>query len=234
MKKEELKKLIKPYENDSMHPYYRPYVIRKEQKKYNVFLVGVNPATPIYENEINLDEYVDLLMDYDAFYQEYNRIREKTGKTKISRTRLGINNFVDEIEVLTDATILETNVVPYPTKNIKELKNINPKVIDYALDLFYKVLMRHSPEVIIVYSKTSLKYLMSVLRKNDIIEDHPPLNQPIKDIENSKGAFLEFTYENSDKRGMIFVCRHFMYYGKKGNSFEGFKNKVTCYLNRDK
>ncbi len=234
MKREELKQLIKPYEGDSMHPYYRPYVIRKKPRDYNVFLVGVNPATPIYENEINIDEYVDLLMDYDAFYQEYNRIREKTGKTKISRTRLGINNFVDEIEALTGAAILETNVIPYPTKNIKELKNVDPKVIDYALNVFYKVWMRHSPEVIIVYSKTSLKYLVNVLSNNGLIDNHPPLNQPIKDLENSKESFLEFTYENSDKKGMVFVCRHFMYYGRKGNSFEGFKNKVTRYLSRDK
>lgn len=234
MQREELKQLIKPFEGDSKHPYYRPYVIRKEYRNYNVFLVGVNPATPIYENEISIDEYVDLLMDYDAFYQQYNRIREKVGKTRISRTRLGITNFVDEIETLTNAAILETNVISYPTKNIKELENIDLKVIDYGLDLFYKVLMKHSPEVIIVYSKTSLKYLMSLLSKNGLIDNYPPLTQTIKELENSKEPFLEFTYENSDKKGMIFVCRHFMYYGKKGNSFEHFKNKVTSYLNRDK
>lgn len=60
--------------------------------EYDVFIVRINPATPIYAHEIELEHYVELLTNYDAFYKEYNRVNENTGSPKISRTRLDIKS----------------------------------------------------------------------------------------------------------------------------------------------
>lgn len=48
-----LKSMVRPFNNNPEHPYYRPFVVNNIDEKYVVFLVGINPATPIYNKEKN-------------------------------------------------------------------------------------------------------------------------------------------------------------------------------------
>jgi hypothetical protein len=225
---DDLKELVKPFEKDQ--PYYRPFVCNGDQTNLDIFIVGINPATPIYEKDIKIDEYVKLLMRYDDFYEEYQKIREEAGKTKISRTRIGTVSFVNELKRRTGKTIMETNVIPFPTATIKLLKEIPDHVIKHAQEIFYRVLTEYTPKVIIVHSKMSLKYLVNTLDENKLIHlDEIDWQQAIVAIEN-KAPFIEFTYPDG-KKGAIFACRHFMYYGKNGKSFEEFREKLIHYIN---
>lgn len=229
MKKEKLIEWVKPYNNDDSHPYYRPFVVQSKDEKYDIFLAGINPATPIYRKDIDLNLYIDLLTDYAEFYKMYNKVREGNSKPKMSRTRLGITSFVNEIQNRTNEKVLETNVVPYPTKNKKILKQTDSGVIAHALSLFHAVLLDHSPGTVIIYSKGSLEYFVKVLYENKMIDAKPSTKLKMSDLENSSGPFLEFTYPTG-KQCSVFVCRHFMYYGKEGKTYSVFRDKVINHI----
>ncbi|MFD2831047.1 hypothetical protein [Corticicoccus populi] len=229
MDKETLKEWVKPYKDNSSHPYYRPFIAHDDQKKYNVFLVGINPATPIYSHEIDLDKYVELLTDYEEFHKKYDEIRINQGKLKMSRTRIGITSFVDEIEKRTGESTLETNVNSYPTKNKKELKKVESEIINHGFRLFYEVLMDHSPQVIIVHSKKGIEDLVKVLYKYNIIDEQLFCKESVSEMESSKEPFIKLDYQNG-KKGAVFVCRHLMLHGYSGSSFSAFKDKVAAYL----
>lgn len=47
--------------------YYRPIIFKGELKNVDIFFVGTNPATLIYPKDMDIDTYVDLLMDYERF-----------------------------------------------------------------------------------------------------------------------------------------------------------------------
>src|SRR5699024_9391342 len=77
MKKEKLIEWVKPYNNDDSHPYYRPFVVQSKDEKYDIFLAGINPATPIYRKDIDLNLYTDLLTDYAEFRSEERSVGDE-------------------------------------------------------------------------------------------------------------------------------------------------------------
>ncbi|MDN3019218.1 hypothetical protein PH210_23895 [Paenibacillus sp. BSR1-1] len=92
----DLKEMVEPY--DKNQPYYRSFNRKSNPATTDIFIVCINPATLIYENNIEIDAYVNLLMKYDDFYDFYQKVRGKNGKTNISRTRMGIVGFVNELK----------------------------------------------------------------------------------------------------------------------------------------
>lgn len=228
---ENLKDLVTPLKNDST--YFRPFVRDKAQTKYEIFFAGINPATSISTQEMDIDKYVSLLENYDEFYKEYQKLRDKKGKTHISRTRLGTINFLKDLKEKTGKAILETNVIPYPTSNVKELKKTPADVKKHAMELFYLVLMAYTPKIIIVYGKTALESFIENLVEHEIIKPTGPITKKLGQIENREGPFITFEYPNG-KKGAIFACRHMMYHGKDGNSFSDFKEKIISYIKENK
>lgn len=47
--------------------YYRPFVCKGDLSKVNIYFVGINPATPIFPKHMDIDRYVDLLLNYEEF-----------------------------------------------------------------------------------------------------------------------------------------------------------------------
>ena len=112
------------------YSYLRPYISKRNPYDSKVFLVGINPATPITPIQLNIDEYIGLLKNYEEFMEFYSKSRESQNKSKISRTRMGINSLVNWIEQEFNTGVIETDIFTYPTKNIKELKAILAKTND--------------------------------------------------------------------------------------------------------
>lgn len=73
---------------DDSKAYYRPFICNGELTQVDTFLIGINPATPILQSELDIDEYVKLLLNYDEFIKYYKRQRVSKGKTELSRTRM--------------------------------------------------------------------------------------------------------------------------------------------------
>jgi hypothetical protein len=56
--------------------------------------------------------------------------------------------------------------------------------------------------------------------------------QSIEEMEQQV-PLVQFKYSNG-KTGIIVACRHFMYYGNKGDSFEPFRQRILEILKSDR
>lgn len=213
--------------------YYRPIICKGELSKVDIFFVGTNPATPIYPKDMDLDTYVDLLMNYERFIEFYKTKRVKNGKQEISRTRIGMNSFLEWLSNNTSAAIAETEVIPYPTENIKLLRKEPAHIIERGKEMFYELLMEFKPRLIILHGKETVEYVADILIEKGILSPKSiNLDQPIEEIEKQLPLF-NFKYNNG-KTANIMACRHFMYYGAKGESFKPFRENVLRILKNNK
>ena len=53
------------------YSYLRPYISKRNPYDSKVFLVGINPATPITPIQLNIDEYIGLLKNYEKFMENF-------------------------------------------------------------------------------------------------------------------------------------------------------------------
>jgi hypothetical protein len=209
--------------------YYRPIICKGELSKVDIFFVGTNPATPIYPKDMDLDTYVDLLMNYEKFIEFYKISRVKNGKQEISRTRTGMISFLNWLSSNTNTAIAETEVVPYPTENIKLLRKEPANIIERGKVMFYKLLMEFKPQLIIFHGKETVEYATEILTEKGILSlKSINLDQSIEEIEKQL-PLCNFRYDNG-KTANIMACRHFMYYGAKGESFKPFRENVLKIL----
>ena len=231
LSKQEIKRMCEA--PDANKVYYRPIICKGELSKVDIFFVGTNPATPIYPRDMDLDTYVTLLMDYERFIEFYKISRVKNGKQEISRTRTGMISFLNWLSSNTNAAIAETEVVPYPTENIKLLRKEPSYIIERGKEIFYELLMEFKPRLIIFHGKETVEYAADILIGKGIL---PPksinLDQPIEEIEKQL-PLCNFRYDNG-KTANIMACRHFMYYGAKGESFKVFRENVLKILKDNK
>ena len=64
------------------YPYLRPYISKRNPYDSKVFLVGINPATPITSKQLNIDEYIGLLKNYEEFMNFILRVEKVKIKVK--------------------------------------------------------------------------------------------------------------------------------------------------------
>jgi len=225
----ELLKGVAPHKSDPQDVFYRPFIPRPiNEASFDIYLMGINPATPISVQQYSLDYYVRALVCPIKYKKMYSDIRGGNGKS--SRTRIGIASFSEELRTRTGLNVLETNVIPYPTRSLKELRcyeREHPNVIHQAESLFYELLLIDQPKVLIVYSKASLLYLLNILEARNLLKFNDDLRvlikKPIRVLE--KESTLQFVYPTGEE-AEIFICRHLMYYGHHGKSFTDFKARI--------
>ncbi|KJS20072.1 MAG: hypothetical protein VR72_16070 [Clostridiaceae bacterium BRH_c20a] len=209
--------------------YYRPFICNGDLSKVDIFFVGINPATPISPIEIDIDSYVSLLLNYDEFIRFYKEYRISQDKDQISRTRMGMNSFLSWLANHTDLAVIETDAIPYPTANVKELKREPKHVIDKGKEIFYQLVTEFQPKLLILHGKKTVEHVAYILTHGKVI---PPgqvdLEQSIEQME-LKSPIIEFNYPNG-KKGYIMACRHFMYYGSTGDSFEEFRKRILSIV----
>lgn len=204
-------------------PYLRPFLCKGNPHKAKICLVGINPATPIYSKDKSYEEYVGLLKDYEKFFVYYSNLRKKRGLSSISRTRLGIINFIEWIQKRDPNPIIETDVYTIPTKNVKELEEINHEILHASQKLFFRVLNTYSPQIIILYGKKSLHSFFHLIDKEGIA-----YNINLKDLANMKidqNPYIGEIIINGSKI-KILAIRHLMYYGINGGSYNSVKKKI--------
>ncbi|MGF7060030.1 hypothetical protein [Brassicibacter mesophilus] len=223
----DIKKMCAPPTDNKA--YYRPILCKGEISKVDILFVGTNPATPIYPKDMDLDTYVDLLMNYEKFINYYKQCRIKDGKSEISRTRIGMDSFLGCLSNITDSVIAETEVIPYPTKSLKLLKKEPLDIIERGKEMFYELLMELKPRLLILHGKKTVEYANEILiQKGVLFEDSINLDQSIEVMEKQI-PLCSFRY-NNEKIANIMACRHFMYYGSKGNSFKVFRENILNIL----
>lgn len=209
------------------YPYLRPYISKRNPYDSKVFLVGINLATPITPIQLNIDEYIGLLKNYEKFMEFYSKSRESQNKSKISRTRIGINSLVNWIEQEFNTGVIETDIFTYPTKNIKELNNIDKNILNKSIEKFWEVLLEFKPDIVILYGSLALnEFKKLVISKNKEIKYYS---------EEDKIEYIEEKYPYAKlnigtKNVNIIACRHLMYYGNNGNSFKKLRENIKMII----
>ena len=205
------------------YSYLRPYISRRNPYNARVFLVGINPATPITPKQLNIDEYIGLLKNYEKFMEFYSKSRESLNKSKISRTRMGINSLVNWIEQEFNTGVIETDIFTYPTKNVKELNNIDKNILNKSIEKFCEVLLEFQPKIVILYGSLALnEFKKLVISKNKEIKYYSE-EEKIECIEE-KCPYAKLNI--GTKNVNIIACRHLMYYGNNGNSFKKLRENI--------
>ena len=205
------------------YPYLRPYISKRNPYDSKVFLVGINPATLITPMQLNIDEYIGLLKNYEEFMEFYSKSRESQNKSKISRTRMGINSLVNWIEQEFDTGVIETDIFTYPTKNVKELNNIDKNILNKSIEKFWQVLLEFQPDIVILYGSLALnEFKKLVISKNEEIKYYSEEDK-IEYIEE-KCPYAKLNIGTKDVN--IIACRHLMYYGNNGNSFKKLRENI--------
>lgn len=205
------------------YPYLRPYISKRNPYDSKVFLVGINPATLITPIQLNIDEYIGLLKNYEEFMEFYSKSRESQNKSKISRTRMGINSLVNWIEQEFNTGVIETDIFTYPTKNVKELNNIDKNILNKSIEKFWEVLLEFQPDIVILYGSLALnEFKKLVISKNKKIKYY---------LEEDKIEYIEekcpYAKLNIGTKNInIIACRHLMYYGNNGNSFKKLRENI--------
>ena len=192
------------------YPYLRPYISKRNPYDSKVFLVGIN-------------EYIGLLKNYEEFMEFYSMSRESQNKSKISRTRMGINSLVNWIEQEFNTGVIETDIFTYPTKNIKELNNIDKNILNKSIEKFWEVLLEFQPDIVILYGSLALnQFKKLVISKNEEIKYYPEEDKIEYIEEKCPYAKLNIGSKNVN----IIACRHLMYYGNNGNSFKKLRENI--------
>lgn len=181
---------------------------------------------------MEIDKYVDLLLNYQEFMAFYKASRISQDTDEVSRTRIGMKSFFSWLSNYTDASILETDAIPYPTANLKALKKEPKFVIEKGKDIFYSLVTEFEPSLIILHGKKTVEHVIDIFVSRGLISlNTTNIDQSIEEMEQ-QAPLIQFKYSNG-KTGVIMACRHFMYYGNIGNSFEPFRQKVSAILKSD-
>ena len=209
------------------YPYLRPYISKRNPYDSKVFLVGINPAIPITPMQLNIDEYIGLLKNYEEFMEFYSKSRESQNKSKISRTRMGINSLVNWIEQEFNTGVIETDIFTYPTKNVKELNNIDKNILNKSIEKFWEVLLEFQPDIVILYGSLALnEFKKLVISKNEEIKYYSEEDKIEYIEEKCPYAKLNIGTKNVN----IIACRHLMYYGNNGNSFKKLRENIKMII----
>lgn len=213
--------------------YFRPFICNGDLTKVDIFFVGINPATSIFPEDMEIDKYVNLLLDYNEFMDLYKARRISQDKDEVSRTRIGMNSFFSWLSNFTEASILETDAIPYPTTSLKLLKKEPRFVIEKGKDIFYSLVTQFKPRLLILHGKKTVEQVMDIFLSKGLISSKTiNIEQSIEEMEQQI-PLVQFKYSNG-KAGLIVACRHFMYYGNKGDSFEPFRQRMLEILKGDR
>lgn len=227
---EQVKEWIKPHPGEN-HPYYRPFIANEYHDRWPVFLVGTNPATPINPSQIDADTYANMLLNQELFIKHYIKLRQRLKKTKVSPTRTGIRKMADKIQKSTGYSVLETNVIPYPASNEKELAYVSKEALNHSRKIFSKLLLNQRPRLIITHGRTAKDELIASLKNhpNIILLQHPPNVIEMREAQH-RTPLYELQYADGTKAS-VFACMHLSKYNFYQKDFDQFIDRVNRYMN---
>ena len=210
---------------DDGRAYFRPFLCRGNPDNARTFLVGINPATPIYPHDISLDDYAKLLGNYELFLAYYRDRRGRQGKTGISPTRRGIDSLGKWLENLTSAPVLETNIIAYPTRKASDLKREPDYILQKGSQIFKSLLLGIRPALIVLHGAETIEGFIQVLAETGLAKDALSVNEKKEEFAK-KAPLISFCYEDGSL-AKVFACRHLRFYGNEGNSYAEFRKLIS-------
>lgn len=208
--------------------YLRPLLCRGRVEAGGVFLIGLNPATPIGPDEFTPEKYRELIGDYAGFMRYYGAARLRLGKRRLkSNTRIGIEALGDWLFSIAGNFPVETNVVAYPTKDEPELRRVPRQVVAQGEQVFLELVGFLTPRLLVFHGKSSLRRALRLLPcAGFAFARAPDLRLRIREMELSspvaKGTWPDGT------KAAVMACRHLKVYGEQGKTFGPFRERLQA------
>ena len=84
---------------------------------------------------------------------------------------MGINSLVNWIEQEFNTGVIETDIFTYPTKNVKELNNIDKNILNKSIEKFWEVLLEFQPKIVLLYGSLAFnEFKILVISKDKYIK----------------------------------------------------------------
>ena len=150
------------------NPGARPFTCKGSPLECRLFIVGLNPATPLDKEFFRCFWNDDSGFLRDEFEAAYSRERKKQRKKQdTSPTRQKIEAFVKAASCV---PCLETNIYPVPTRKASQLKpeDKNTGIIEYLLKTI-------RPAGIFVHTQEPIRFFQKISGCNGIVGEEPKL-----------------------------------------------------------
>lgn len=217
--------------------FFRPYLCKGELSRVKAFIVGYNPATPIFpSDQLTLSKYVLLLQDYEAlmdFLEDY-RAAESQGagrKTRLSKTRPNIIWCRRWMERCIGGAVMETNINAYPTPKAVLLRNEPEGIIEKGRAVFIHTLLQYTPELLVVHGMETLKEFATLVHRSGLTATKPVIPKSIAQVlqMQNAGPVITMDYGNN-KTGKVFACRHLWQRNMYLPEFDLFRKMVASHI----
>lgn len=191
--------------------YLRPFVCRGTLERGGAAIVGLNPATAIGPADIPFEEYIDLLLDLDAFTAFYRELRVKRGKRASSPTRTGLNGMANWLSALGRKCIVDTNVSPYPTGSKEELDQVPTGW--QSRWVFQDLVRTLAPRLLVLHGEDALKDFISGVAPHLA----PRAGMPFSQLVDQSPRLGQITWAGGEVCE-VFVCPHLRFFGHHGGA----------------
>jgi hypothetical protein len=147
----------------------RPFVCEGSPLDCEVFIVGINSATPMSED---FWEYwrQERGFDKDTWFDDYKNKRKNEGKDEISPTRRILECVLESAKPI---KCLETNVYPTPTPRASELGTQQR-----TANVFNFLLATIKPKLIVAYAAEVVRHIRGMLDSIEQVADWEQKNKP--------------------------------------------------------
>jgi hypothetical protein len=213
---------------DGADRYLRPLVARGPLDRGGAAIVGVNPATAIGPADVGFEQYLDLLLDLDAFTAFYRALRIKRGKRPTSPTRLGLNGMAGWLSSMGWHNVLDTNVSPYPTGSAEELGT--QPAHHQARHVLAEVMSATTPAVVVVHGTDALSAFVTTLAPSLAART----DGQFSDLVTQRPHFGRLSWHDGSTCE-VFVCPHLRFFGRSGGErFAALHQALTATVTRQR
>ena len=187
-------------------PFLRPFVARGPLTPGGAIIVGVNPATSIGAADgVAFDDYTASLTAIERFLPIYNRVRAQRGKTRPSKTRIGLDAASKWLADFGFETVLDTNISPYPTSKESEWRRLSEK--ERAFWVFGEIVESFRPALVLLHGRSAYERFIETYA--------PDLRQSglFSEIVDRQPYLGRVTWRHGGS-AQVFISRHIRFFGK--------------------
>lgn len=201
---------------------FRPFLVDGNPYKSRFFVVGAFPHPVIAVDEGEHEEYVESLVDaelWNAFYGDQMQSRENKGTAA----------FVQWLKEACGETAVHVNVTALMADSAKKLKEHgkeSPGDYKKGFDVFQETVEEFQPEFLILHGADAVKQFRKQFGK--ALQDRYAQIDKVQDLEEV-GVFAQW-HIASGRKVQVLACRNLSYYGKMGEAFEVFKQRIQEML----
>ena len=197
---------------------FRPFLVDGNPYKSRIFVAGAFPHPVIEVEADEHEEYVESLVDaelWGAFYGDRMQSRENKGTAA----------FIQWLKEACGETAVHVNVTALMAESAKKLKEHGKEAPgDYkkGFDVFQETVQEFQPEFLILHGAEAVKQFRKQFGAG--LSDHHPQIDKVQDLEEVD-VFAEWQLANGG-RVKVLACRNLSHYGKRGEAFEVFKERI--------